>query len=548
MQANFIQIILKKYFSLISLVIVVTGLLLLSYKSNAQDEFMVYGVIKIQGGTTDSATIIVESEKVQYGRTITLDPNGEYKIWLPYSKDYIIKYSKPGYQTVPIAVSTKLPEDIKKCCFTPFEMSFHLFRPDGSHDSLYKKPIVTVRYETKLKSYFYSLDIDYYIQKMYIKAESDRGRKLKDQAYIAKHKDSLEIERKYMGLINSGNVYYSLHQYSMAHQMFTKALELKPKRRYPAYKLEDIETQLVIFNQPKDSLPKNADSIVASIMNPSVEIKKPIEYNRKTPEELQAIFKKDLYNQIASETKDKRELAKRLKFVENEVINKKEEVAKIDTIKPLIPIVEIPKIDSTKLYSPKAVTIKNDSIVPIVANIDIPKVDSIKPEQPKIDSIKTIATIKPTLDSTIIIHTDSPKKDTIKPKPILVQTIKPTKEANRPFDKVAYQDSLLKRYPNERTIEVINEDYKKITKVTINRDNMVTIFLKVEHQWGGVFFFKDNTPYPLENISKSYFEVATKLLSEKDNVDTKPKTQSKTATKTPTKAVQSKSATKTPKK
>jgi hypothetical protein len=71
---------------------------------------------------------------------------------------------------------------------------------------------------------------------------------------------------------------------------------------------------------------------------------------------------------------------------------------------------------------------------------------------------------------------------------------------------------------------------------------MVTIFLKVEHQWGGIFFFKDNTPFPLENISKSYFEVATKLLSEQENQKNTTKQPIKSTTKIKTK----KNATKTP--
>jgi len=521
--------ILKKFLQLYPYITLISGLFLLSLQSIAQEEFMVYGVIKIQGGSTDSATITVESGKSQYGRIIKLDNSGEYKVWLPYSKDYIIKYSKPGYQTVPIAVSTKLPDGIEKCCFTPFEMSFHLFKPDGSHDSLYKKPIVVVRYETKLKSYFYSLDMDYYIQKMYIKAEADRGKKLKDQAYIAKHRDSLEIEREYISLINSGNVYYSMRQYNMARQMFSKALEIKPKRRYPSYKLEDIETQLLIFNQAKDSLPKNADSIIAAVMKPNVETKKPIEYKRKTPEELQAIFKKDLYNQIASETKNKKELAERIKFVENEVINKKDEIIKTDTIKTITPKVEIAKIDTIKQIQVK--------VEPI-------KIDTIKPESPKLDSL--ISKIKAQTDTIIPKPKEISKKDSIKQEFVQpVQIVKPIITIQKPFNKAAYQDSLRKKYPNERTIEIITEDYKKITRVIINRDSLVTIYLKVEHQWGGIFFFKDNTPFPLENISKSYFEVTTKLLSNKEKNEVK--TQHKNTVKTQTKSIQNKTGVKTQK-
>ena len=118
----------------------------------------------------------------------------------------------------------------------------------------------------------------------------------------------------------------------------------------------------------------------------------------------------------------------------------------------------------------------------------------------------------------------------------------------KPFNKAAYQDSLLKIYPNERTIEIINDDYKKITKVIINREHLVTIYLKVEHKWGGVFFFIDNTPFPLENISKSYFEVATRLLSEKPKTEPKTRTQVKTPIKTQAKPVQNKTGSKAQKK
>jgi len=551
---------LKKALYPYNLITILIGLLLFTHSVKAQDEFMVYGTIKIQGESTDSATIIIESDKRQFGRTITLDKTGEYRIWLPYSKDYILKFAKANYQTVPIAVSTKLPDDIAKCCFTPFEMSFHLFKPDGSHDSLFKKPIVTVRYETKLKSFFYSLDVDYYIQKMYIKAENEHRSKIKDQAFIARHKDSLEVERKYMSLVNSGNLYYSMHQFIMARQMFIKALELKPNRRYPSYKLEDIETQLIIFNKAKDSLPKNADSIVNALLSNNSISKKPVEYKRKTPEEIQAIFKQDLYKQIKSETKDPKELATRISFINNEVINKKETT---------------PTIDSNKKSIVNIDTSKRDTIIPIV-NIELPKKDSsIQQKKPieiisiapilpidtiKVDTIKTIInadTIKGTTQSinntiadTSIKTTKPISKDNIvtlvKPKVTNEIAVKPNFLNNRPFDKAAYQDSLIKRYPNERTIEIINEDYKKITKVIINRDNMVSIYLKVEHQWGGIFFFKDNTPFPLENISKSYFEVATKLLSDKENVKNQNKPQVKSQIKTKPKPNSKNNATKTP--
>ncbi len=496
--------------SFLNILVLLIGILLSSTISFAQEEFMIFGKLRIQGENISGATIAVESDKRQYGRSVQIDSTGEFQIWLKYGKDYIVKFSKPGFQTVPITVSTKLPEGIPNCCFTPFELSFHLFKPDGIHDSLFRKPIVTVRYEPKLKSYFYSLDVDYYIQKMYIKATNDRQQKIKDQAFIAKHKDSLMVEKKYMNLVNSGNIYYSLRQYSMAQLMFRKALELKPNRKYPSYKLEDIETQLEIFSRQRDSLPSNADSIVAATIKDPDEKKIQTVYKRKTPEELDALFKKDLHKQIASETKNKKELEKRLSFVNKEVL-----MPKKDSIMPTPPII-----------SKKDTVLKN--------------IDTTSKIVSKIDTIAQTAVIKKDTIQPIIDTTKKIVKDTIKPQPIKpiqevpIKTVSPKPYV---FNKQSYQDSLQRKYPNERTIEIITEDYKKITKVIINRNHYVTIYLKIEHKWGGVFFFRDNTPYAMENISKSYFEVETKLLSEKQPVKTidRTKQQNKGTTQNQTK-------------
>ena len=488
----------------------------------AQDEFMIYGTIKIQGYKSDSTIIKIESDKEQFGRTIILDSTGEFKIWLPYSKTYTVTFSKKEYQTVPIAVSTILPENVKKCCFTPFEVSFHMFKPDGIHDSLFSKPIVTIRYEQTLKSYFYSLDMDYYIQKMYIKAEMEHNTKVKDIAYMTKHKDSLTLEKKYMKLINSGNLYYSMKQFEMARRMFEKALELKPKRKYAAYKLEDIETQVKIFNKPQEKLPANADSIIAAAMTDIIDTKPKIEYKRKTDNEIEELFKQDLIKQIESETKNQRELAKRLQFVKNEVIDKKDFPSIIDTLNRPV----IVKKDTTNKPIEIALNTTRDTVV-------MTKADSLPTNSNSFPLPDTIS--KPKIIAQAV---DTSKKEIVMPLVIADSTKKTVKEFPekntiaeiKPFDKRAYQDSLKKVYPNEKTIEKIVEPYKTITRVIINRDNIVTIYIQVEHKWGGLFYFKDNTPYPLENISKSFFEVSTKLSSEK-NQDTTPVKQLSVQTK-----------------
>jgi len=419
----------------------------LSFVAKSQTEFMLHGTLKIYKGRVDSVTIVVESERKQYGRVVKPDSTGEFRIWLAYARDYVVKFSRPGYQTVMFAVSTKMPEGVKHCCFTPFDMSFHLFKPDGKSDTLFRRPIVKIKYEARLKTYNYSLDIDYYIQKMIVQAEIDKQQRVKDEASRSRMRDSLEMERKYLSLINSGNSYYVNQQFALSRQMFEKALELKPSRKYPAYKLEDIKTELEIFNKKIDSLPPDHDSIVAAVMRPKPEPKPVLTYRRKTPQELEAMFRKDLQKQIVKETRDPRELQQRLAFVSQVLDKKKPE--------------------------------------PVAAAQPV----SLAPEVPV----------------------------AVKPRPIVVLPEPPPAKDSIPnFDNEAYQDSLKNKYPDERTIERTTEEYKTTTRVIINRDNKVAVYLKVEHKWGATFYFIDNTPFPMENISKSFFEVSTRLLSERD--------------------------------
>ena len=413
--------------------------------ASGQTEFMLYGNLKVYKSKPDSTTITVESNRKQYGRVVKVDSTGEFRVWLEYAKEYVVRFEKPGYQTVIFNVSTKLPEGIVNCCFTPFDMSFHLFKPDGKYDSLFRKPIVKIKYEPRLRTFNYSLDIDYYIQKMYVRAETEKQQKIKDAILQARARDSLDVERKYMNLITTGNSYYKTQQFALSRQMYEAALQLKPERKYPYYKLEDIRTELELFNKTRDSLPFNSDSIVKTVVEKKPESKPaPVSpYRRKTPAEIEAMFRKDLHAQIVKETKDPRELEKRLAFVSFVLDKKKPEPVKnekSDTIKPVVGREET--VDVPMVSSPIVTLIKEDSIQ---------------------------------------------------------------------FNEIAYQDSLKRKYPNERTIEIIQEDFKKTTRVIMNRENRVTIYLKVEHKWGATFYFIDNKPYPMENISNSFFEVSTKL-------------------------------------
>ncbi len=73
------------------------------------------------------------------------------------------------------------------------------------------------------------------------------------------------------------------------------------------------------------------------------------------------------------------------------------------------------------------------------------------------------------------------------------------------------EKKLRELYPDPRTEIVINEPGKKITKVIMNDGENVRVYLKVEHSWGGVYYFIDYSPQPLVSISQGYFDRHTKI-------------------------------------
>ena len=73
------------------------------------------------------------------------------------------------------------------------------------------------------------------------------------------------------------------------------------------------------------------------------------------------------------------------------------------------------------------------------------------------------------------------------------------------------KDRLITVYPNKKTVEEIDKPGKHITRIIMNIDNKVTIYLKVKHSWGATFFFIDEVGLELKSISETYFNLKTNL-------------------------------------
>jgi len=82
---------------------------------------------------------------------------------------------------------------------------------------------------------------------------------------------------------------------------------------------------------------------------------------------------------------------------------------------------------------------------------------------------------------------------------------------------------LLKRYPEERTIEVSQDAHKKTTRVFMNNGKVVEVYAMVEHSWGATYYFIEEYPSGAQSIGYAAFMSRTKLFDTQNNTPTQPK-------------------------
>jgi len=460
-------------------IVYLTLFLFAAISAFSQDEFLIFGNIKT-GSPQQEVTIAIRNTQRKKD-TVVADANGDYKIFLKYGEDYSIKFLSNNKMPLKFKCLLKLPSYAKQCCYTPLNMSFRMFDKGQPTDSLFIEPIHSIKYENRIHNFNYSVDVDFLVEQRKVEAQMEKQRKAYNKKRQKEIEDSMRIESRYMSFIERGNLYFKAKNYTKAKEMYLASLEVKPEREYPKYKMEDIKTEVTLFNA------KNIDTAtIAYKEKPLVQPKK--EKPRKT------------YTYLSSEDIDKLIQAD----IERHI---KKNTNSSDSVKAAVALFNktIEEADSTFMKpkeTPKAVA-KTKPIVqePAVEEaIEEPIVD----EAANDFEIVEIDTLIEDNDTAFSEH-DMPAIEA------------PVEQ----FNYEEYQDSLKEIYVNERTIEITKTEEKTTTKVIINKNNKITIYLKVNHNWGGIYYFIETTPKTLENISNAYFHTSTGLKDEeKEGVKT----------------------------
>ncbi len=489
---------------------IVIAALLVSSAAFSQNELMIQGRIQTIDNAIEGATVRVMHDFLTI-KKIVLDNTGAYTVYLPYGKNYSLLYEKKGYQTIQIDAILDLPKDVKQCCYRPMELTFHLQKPDSTHGDMFKKAFHTIQYDRTYKGFIYDIDIDYMIQQRIVNAQIFKQTLLAAHEGNSVRNDSILIEKKYLALINQGTEYYNQKQFYASRKFFMEASKMKPSRMYPQYKLEDIKTELQRFETKAELLGVNIDSLVAkelAALEPKQIEKKPYPpYIPLTDAQVEEIFKNDLKKQILKSSSNVAEANRTIALMNELFKDDMKRVTAAELKKPAEPVAAKPQVDKRTIgVKPKQPTKEPDGW--IASNPEI--------NEEYIEKNKAIPLAKEEKQSDIV-EIAKPEKKTVGGKETIEKSVRKVVDYN------TYQDSLLKRYPEERTIEVSQDAHKKTTRVFMNNGKVVEVYAMVEHSWGATYYFIEEYPSGAQSIGYAAFMSRTKLFDTQKNTPTQPK-------------------------
>lgn len=280
-----------------------------------------------------------------------------------------------------------------------------------------------------------------------------------------------DTEQQYKAAMQNAKTAFNAKMYSEALYFYREALKIKPDAKLPRYKIEDIRT--IYIDDGKKEIAENKQIS-------QDEIQKQAE--AKADERIE--------NEIEQAQKELETLkvATVISIDEETVVD--DDVVEITDVEPTL---ETKKIEPEPEPEPAP---QPEPIKPEPEPVVTKPTEPVKEEpQPAVEPKKTIVESRP-----------QPIVSMPKPHPKLTMT-----DEEKKAWKDAEKQKLRKQYPEQKTVLEIDQPGKHITRVIMNVNNDISVYLKVKHSWGATFFFEEEVGEDLRSITEVYFNKMTDL-------------------------------------
>ncbi len=228
----------------ISLLVLLLGANLYAEKNG----ITIYGTYKVNGGDAEGVQIRLLRNGIKEKSSIS--GSGKFKYGLDFNTQYELSFSKSGYITKKIVISTDVPERVleSNSDFPPFKIEVELFpKVEGGDYSIFDEPVAMVIYDKELDDFDFDRAYDAEVKEEIKKVEAKII-----QAPLATKPKIDKNSLLYKELIRKADSEFEAKSYVESRKTYGKALKLKPKEIYPQRQIELIDKTLADLKKQEE--------------------------------------------------------------------------------------------------------------------------------------------------------------------------------------------------------------------------------------------------------------------------------------------------------
>jgi hypothetical protein len=488
-------------------------ILFVFFSSNlfAQNFIAVKGVLEILHGNSNNGKIVLlEDGKVI--NSYSADYSGKFDVDLELNHNYTLSFTKDGYVKKDIQIITNVPEKYYDKKYAPLNFSVELFEKfDEVNTVVFDHPVGIIKFYNEYSDFSYDVD---YSKKQRSKIEQvERELEKAHQDYLAEEKEKekeklrKEIEAKKAAEEQARLKRFEEQKAAAEARQKIKEEQLRKTREAEEKKLLQ-EKELAEKRKKEEAERLQAELLekerIAAKQKEEAENRKKEEEAKQQAELLkQEQLAEKLRVEAAKEAKAKEEEEMRKRMALESKIKQKQEDRRIKAEEEAR-VTEEKKRNELEKEKAEAELRKKEKEALEVQN-KIKQQAKLKKEQEESERRRKeeeAAKVQREIKQQALLKADIKKRNANALQKKLREQAAIYQETKKAANELIQLD---KEYPTGKTVEEFDKFNMHITRIIMSFDESIKLYLKVEHDWGKVFYFRN-----IQSISEELFNIETK--------------------------------------
>ena len=476
------------------------GLMLTELKQKAKSTILIVwlalclvaipSILLSQNGLQISARLIIKKGELQ-GSKISIYKNGNLERQMPvsskgvleltldYDCDYIFSFEKEGYISKKIAIDTRIPDKLKESFDKVTAFDVELFKQSENEVKEYKNPVARIQFSSQISDFVFDTDYSLRVQQEIAQANKDlvEERKKQESLDLAKK----EEEKRQQLLAEAQKRAEAEAQRKAAEEKARQVEAEQLKKEAEERRLAEAKAKEEALKREEELRLKAREEARIKAEQEALRIaeQKRIEEEKLKQEQERIRQEEEAKRKAAEEARIKeeqriREEAERIRVAE-EAKKKADEEARLKELEQQKKEAEERAIADAKLKEEQR-------------RIELEKAQK-EAERKKFEEEERLKAEQ----QQKLLFEEQKKRDKELRLKLVAEKMSAkigTEDAERVVTLLTPED-VTKKYTRERTDEVIRLPRIVITRTVYNRNDKITFYTRVDHEYGAIFYFKD---------------------------------------------------------